>query len=124
MSIEPVLPSISSSVVPFSSRLRSFPRSGSFPMSQFCLSGGRSIRVSAPATVLPTNIQDWFSLGLAGLISLQFKGLSTVFSNTTGALNTTVLEAPGHAGISPFGETLRIAVKRREAKNKGEKEKI
>ena len=76
-------PTISSSVVPFSSRLQSFPASGSFPISQFFPSGGQRIRVSASASVLSMNIQDWFPLGLTGLISLQFKGLSRVFSNTT-----------------------------------------
>ena len=76
-------PTISSSVVPLSSRLQSFPASGSLPMSQFFASGGQSIRVSASATVLPMNIQDWFPLGLHGWISLQSKGLSRVFSNTT-----------------------------------------
>ena len=65
---------------PFS-YLQSFPASGSFPMSQFFASGGRSIRASA--SVLPMNIQDWFPLGLTGLISLQSKGLSKVFFNTT-----------------------------------------
>ena len=74
-------PTISSSVVPFSSHLQSFPASGSFPMSQLFPSGGQSIRVSASASVLPMNTQGW-SLGWAGLISLQSKGLSTVFSNT------------------------------------------
>ena len=58
-------------------------QSGSFPMSQFFASGGQSTRVSASASVLPMNIQGWFSLGLTGLISLQSKGLSRVFSNTT-----------------------------------------
>ena len=76
-------PIISSSVVPFSSHLQSFPASGFFPMSQFFASGGQSIRASALATVLPMNIQDWFPLGLIGLISLQSKGLLRVFSNTT-----------------------------------------
>ena len=76
-------PTISSSVVPFSSCLQSFPASGSFPRSQIFTSGGQSIGVSASAWVLPMNIQDWFPLGLTGLISLQFKGLSRVFSNTT-----------------------------------------
>ena len=76
-------PNISSSVVPFSSCLQSFPASGSFAMSQFFASSGQSIRVSASATVLPMNIQDWFPLGLTGLISLPSKGLSRVFSNTT-----------------------------------------
>ena len=72
-----------SSVVPFSSCLQSFPGSGSFPMSQFSTSGNQSIRVSASASVLPMNIQDWFPLGLTGWISLQSKGLSRVFSSTT-----------------------------------------
>ena len=76
-------PTISSSVVPFSSCLQSCPASGSFPMSQFFTSGGQSIGVSASASVLPMNIQDWFSLGWTGWISLQSKGLSRVFSNTT-----------------------------------------
>ena len=76
-------PTISSSVVPFSSRLQSFWASGSFPMSQFFASDGPSIGVSASASVLSINIQDWFPLGLTSLISLQSKGLSRVFSNTT-----------------------------------------
>ena len=75
-------PTISSSVIPFSSCLQSFPPSGSFPMSQFFPSGGQSIGVSASTSVLPMNIQDW-SLGWTGWISLQSKGLSRVFSNTT-----------------------------------------
>ena len=74
-------PTISSSVVPFSSCLLSFPASGSFPMSRLFASGASSIGVSA--TVLPMNIQSWFPLRLTGLISLQFKGLSRVFFNTT-----------------------------------------
>ena len=76
-------PTISFSVVPFSSRLQSFPASGSFQMSQLFTSGGKSIGVSASASVLPMNIQDWFPLGWTGWISLQSKGLSEVFSNTT-----------------------------------------
>ena len=76
-------PTISSSVVPFSSCLQSFLASGSFPMSQSFASGGQSIGASASASVLPMNIQDWFPLGLTGLISLQSKRLSRVFSNTT-----------------------------------------
>ena len=75
-------PTISSSVVPFS-HLQSFPASGSFPMSQFFTSGGQSIGVSVSASVPPMNIQDWFPLGWTGWISLQSKGLSRVFSNTT-----------------------------------------
>ena len=76
-------PTISSSVVPFSSRLQSFPASGSFQMSQFFTSGGQSNGVSASASVLPMNIQDWFPLGWTNWISLQSKGPSRVFSNTT-----------------------------------------
>ena len=76
-------PIISSSVVPFSSCFQSFPASGSFQMSQLFASGGQSIGVSASTSVLPMNIQDWFSLGWTGWISLQSKGLSRVFSNTT-----------------------------------------
>ena len=75
-------PTISSSVVLFSSCLQSFPASGSFPMSQFFASGGQSIGISASALVLPMNIQDWCPLGLTGWISLQSKGLSRVFCNT------------------------------------------
>ena len=76
-------PTISSSVVPFSSCLQSFLASGSFPLSQFFASCGQSIGVSASASFLPMNIQNWFPLGLIGLISLESKGLSKVFSNTT-----------------------------------------
>ena len=76
-------PTVSSSVIPFSSHLQSFPASGSFPMSQFFASGSQSIGVSASASVLPKNIQDWFPLRWTGLISLQSRGLSRVFSNTT-----------------------------------------
>ena len=76
-------PTISSSVDPLSFRLQSFPASWSFQMSQLFTSGGQSIRVSASASVLPMNTQDWSSLGWTGWISLQSKGLSRVFSNTT-----------------------------------------
>ena len=76
-------PTISSSVVVFSSCLQSFPASESFQMSQLFTSGGQSTRVSPSASVLPMNIQDWFPLGWTGWIALQFKGLSRVFSNTT-----------------------------------------
>ena len=75
-------PTISSSVVPFS-RLQSFPPSGSFPVSQFFASGGKSIGVSASTSVLPMNTQDWSPWGCTGWISLQSKGLSRVFSNIT-----------------------------------------
>ena len=76
-------PTISSSFVPFSSCLQSFPASGSFSVSQFFASGGQSIGASALASVLPINIQDWFPLGLTGLTSLQSKELSRVFFSTT-----------------------------------------
>ena len=74
---------ISSSVIPLSSCLQSFPPSGSFPMSQFFASGDQSIGVSASASVLPMNIQGWSPSEWTGWISLQSKGLSIVFSNTT-----------------------------------------
>ena len=76
-------PIISSSVFPFSSCPQSFPASGSFQMSQLFASGGQSIGVSASASVLPMNTQDWSPLGWTGWISWQSKGLSRVFSNTT-----------------------------------------
>ena len=76
-------PPISSSVIPFSSHLQSFPPSGSFPISQLFAPGGQSIRVSASISVLPMNIQDWFPLGWTGWISLQSKGLPRFFSNTS-----------------------------------------
>ena len=76
-------PAISSSVVNFSSCPQSLPASGSFPMSQLFASGGQSTGVSALASVLPMNTQDWSSLGWTGWTSLQSKGLSRVFSNTT-----------------------------------------
>ena len=76
-------PAISSSVVPFSSYPQSLPASGSFPMSQLFAWGGQSIGVSASASVITMNTQDWSHLGWTGWISLQSKGLSRVFSNTT-----------------------------------------
>ena len=76
-------PTITSSVIPFSSCLQSSPASGSFRVNQFFASGGQSTGVSTSASVLPMNIQDWFLLGLTGWISLQYKGLTRVFSNTT-----------------------------------------
>ena len=76
-------PTISSSVALFSPCPQSFPASVSFPMSQFFASAGQSIGVSASALVLPMNTQDWSPLGWTGWISLQSKGLSRVFSNTT-----------------------------------------
>ena len=84
MSIESMMPSyhliLCHPFVPFSSFPQSFPASGSFPMSQFFTSGGQSIGVSASASVLPMNIQGWLPIGLTGLISLQSKGPSRVFS--------------------------------------------
>ena len=76
-------PTISSSVISFSSHLQSFPASGSFQMSWLFVSCGQSIGVSTSASVLPMNTQDWSPLGWTGWISLQSKGLSRVFSNTT-----------------------------------------
>ena len=76
-------PTISSSVVPFSSCPQSFPASGSFPMNQLFASCGQSIGVSASTSVFPMNTQDWYPLGWTGWISLRSKGLSRVFSNTT-----------------------------------------
>ena len=76
-------PTISSSVITFSSCIQSFPASGSFPMNQFFTSGGQSIGVSASESVVPMNSQDWSPLGWTGWISLQSKGLSRVFSDTT-----------------------------------------
>ena len=76
-------PTISSSVIPFFFLLQSLPASGSFPMSQLFAWGGQSIGVSSSASVLPVNTQDWSPLGWTGWISLQSKGLSRVFSNTT-----------------------------------------
>ena len=76
-------PTISSSVIPFSSCPQSFPTSGSFQMNQLFTSGGQNICVSASTSVLPMNTQDWSPLGWTGWISLQSKGLWRVFSNTT-----------------------------------------
>ena len=85
---------ISSSVVPFSSYLQSFPAWGSFLRSQFLTSDGQSIGVSASASVLPMNIQNWFPSGLTNWISLQSKGLSRVFSNTINSLVLSFLYSP------------------------------
>ena len=82
-------PTISSSVVPFSSCLQSFPASGSFPVSQLFPSGGQNVGASASASVFPMNIQAWFPLGWAGLISLQSKGSQRVGHNWTTELNWT-----------------------------------
>ena len=84
-------PTISSSAVPFSSCPQSFPASGSFQMSQLFSSGGQSIGVSASKSVSPMNTQDWSPLGWTGWISLQSKGLSGVFSNTSGTLLVSII---------------------------------
>ena len=76
-------PTISSSVIPFSSCPQYFPASGYFQMSQLFASGGQSTGVSASTSVIPMNNQDWSPLGLTGWISLQSKGLSRFFANTT-----------------------------------------
>ena len=76
-------PTISSSVFPFSYCPWFFPTSGSFPMSRLFVSGGQNIEASASAPIFPMNIQCWFPLGLTGLISCQYKGLSSVISSTT-----------------------------------------
>ena len=109
MSIESVIPghpTISSSVVPFSSCLQSFPTSGSFQMSQLFTSGGQNIGVSASTLVLPMNTQDWSPLEWTGWISLQSKGLSRVFSNTTvqkhqffSAQRSLQSNSQGHKGV-------------------------
>ena len=103
-------PTISSSVIPFSSCLQSFPSSGSLLMSQLFASGGQSIGASASASVLPMNIQDWFLLGLMGWISLQSKGLSRLFSNTTvQIINSSVLSflyGPTLTSIHDYWENL------------------
>ena len=99
-------PTISSSVIPFSSCLPSFPASGSFQMSQFFTSGGQSI--GAPASVLPMNIKDWFPLGLTGCISLQSKGLSRVFSNTTVQKHQCLI--PSRKNINPHAKGLCTSV--------------
>ena len=76
-------PTISFSVIPFTSCLQSFPESRSFQMSQLFVSGGQRIEVSASASILPMNVQDWFPLGWTGLIFFQSEGLSTAFFYTT-----------------------------------------
>ena len=92
-------PTISSSVVPSFSHLQSFPVSESFQVSQFFASGGQSIGVSVSPSVLLLNIQDWFPLGWTGWISLQSKGLSRAFSNTTVQMRGCVLNRFSHAQL-------------------------
>jgi len=104
-------PAISSSIVPFSSHLQSFPTSGSFLMSQFFAWGGQSIGVSASASVLPMNIQDQFPLGWTGWISLQSKGLSRVFSSpqfkSINSLALSFLYSPSHPYMTT-GKTIAL----------------
>ena len=95
MSIESVMPSSHLILCrPFSSCLPSFPASGSFPVSQLFTSGGQSTGVSASASVLPMNIQDWFPLGWTGLISLQSKGLSSSPAPQFKSINSSMLIGP------------------------------
>ena len=103
-------PTISSSVIPFSSCLQSFPASVSFQMSELFASGGQSIGVSASASVLPMNIHDWFPLGWTGLISLQSKGLSRVFSNITvqNSLAFSFLYGPTLTSIRDYWKTISL----------------
>ena len=103
-------PTISSSVVPFSSCLHSFPASGSFPVSQFFTSGGQSIGASASASVLPMNTQDWFPLGLIGWISLLSKGSSWIYSHNTVQehqfFGAQLCYSPGFTSIYDPGKTI------------------
>ena len=101
-------PTVSSSVIPFFSHLQSFPASGSFQMSQFFASGGRNIVVSASASVLPMNIQDWFSLGWTGWISLQSQELSSSptpqFKSISSALSFLYIRHLLTANLNGLGE--------------------
>ena len=102
-------PTISSSVIPFSSCPQSFPTSGSFPMSGLFTSGSQNIGVSASTSVLPMNTQEWFPLGWTGWISLQSQGLSRVFFNTTAKMHqffgTQIsLESNSHIHTWPLGK--------------------
>ena len=97
-------PTISSSVIPYSSCLQSFLASGSFPRSQFFASGGQSIG----ASVLPRNILDWFPLRLTGLISLQSKGPSRVFSNITVQKHQFLVLSPPLTSIHDYWKTIAL----------------
>ena len=99
-------PTISSSVVPFSSCLQSFPASESFPVSQLFASSGQSIGVSAWESILPMNIQDWFPLGLTGWSSLQSKGLSRVFFSTFQNINCLALSLLYGPTLTPIHPSL------------------
>ena len=101
-------PTISFSVILFSSRLQSFPASGSFPMSQFFASSGQSIGVSASESILPLNIQDWFTLGWIGWISWQSKGLSRVFRPQFKSINSlalSLLYGPTFTSVHDYWES-------------------
>ena len=107
-------PAISYSVIPFCSCLQSFPTSESFQMSQFFASGGQSVRVSASASVRPMKIQDWFPLGLTGLIPLQSKGLSRVFSNTVvqkHQLFSAQLSSWSNSSIHDYWKTIDLTIR-------------
>ena len=99
-------PTISSFVVPFSSRLQSFPSSGSFPVSQFFASGGQSIVVSASTSVLPMNIQDWFPLGWTDWISLQSKGQECSPSPQFKSISSSALSFLYGPALTSIHETL------------------
>ena len=100
---------ISSSVVPFSSCLQSFPTSGSFQMSHLFTSGDQSIRVSASTSILPMNILDWFPLGWTGWISLKSKELSRIFNNRVKSLYSSALSflySPTLTAINNCGKSI------------------
>ena len=99
---------ILSSFAPFSFCLDSFPALGSFPMNQLFESDAQSIGVSASASVLPMDIQGWFHLGLAGLISLQSKGLSSIFSNTTVQKHQFLALSLLHSPYMTTGKTIAL----------------
>ena len=107
-------PTISSPAVPFSSCPQSFPASGSFQMSHLFTSGGQSIGVSASTSVLPMNTQDWSPLGWTGWISIQSKGLSKVFSNTTikkhQSLALSFLYSPSLTSIHDHWKTIALTM--------------
>ena len=105
-------PTISSSVIPFSSCPQSFPESGSFPMSWLFASGGQSIAASASTSVLQMNIQDWFPLGFTGLIFLLSKGLSRVFPSTQyesiNSLVLSLLNGPPLTSVHDYWKTIAL----------------
>ena len=106
-------------VIPFSSRVQSFPASGSFQMSQLFTSGGQSIRVSAISSAFPMNIQDWFPLGWTGWISMQSKGLSRVSSNTTvQSINSLALSFLYSPTLVSINDEKTIALTRRTSVGK------